>query len=246
LEHIQSPGTPAVAAASHLDQHPVSANESLTVAPGSTAGMFSYAGNAGHRSDMLALVHPESTFVTQAGHPVHAVGPLDGPNGDIRAVPFKVTGGGPAPDGLPLIPGQTAPHSATGTATHLGKYTGAGTFQLGSVQISPTGQVSGTFQGNFVFVAANGDQLACNYGSGDSGTFTGQLSADGTTVTNVRFVAVFTPDPSQCTGRFADVVGGGFTMIANADSISLNSTVPGYTAPFNYTWSGAGTLQFSK
>jgi hypothetical protein len=157
-----------------------------------------------------------------------------------------VTGGGPAPNGLPLTPGGTVPHSATGTATYLGSYTGAGTFQLGSLQISATGQVTGTFQGSFVFVAANGDQLAFNYGSGDTGTFTGQLSADGTTVTNVQFVAVFTPDPTNSTGRFANVVGGSFTMIANAPTVSLISTVPGFTAPFNYTWSGNGTLQFSK
>jgi hypothetical protein len=147
---------------------------------------------------------------------------------------------------LPLVPGASAPHSATGNGTELGNYTGQGTFTLGSLQISPTGAVTGTFQGSFVFVAANGDQLAFNYGSGDTGTFTGQLSADGTTVTNVQFVAQFTPDPSNSTGRFTKVVGGSFTMIANAPSISLISTVPGYTAPFNYTWSGQGTLQFSK
>jgi len=175
-----------------------------------------------------------------------ASGAQSASNNDQRSVPFKVSGGGPAPDGLPLVPGQTAPHYATGTATHLGNYTGAGTFQLGSLQISAIGQVTGTFQGSFVFVAANGDQLAFNYGTGDTGTFTGQLSAGGTTVTNVQFVAVFTPDPSQSTGRFANVVGGSFTMIANADSISLISSVPEYTPPFNYTWSGDGTLEFSK
>lgn len=164
---------------------------------------------------------------------------------DARFVPFKITGGGTAPNGLPLVPGESVPHNATGTATHLGKYTGQGTLQLGSLQISPTGQVSGTFQGSFVFVAANGDRLAFNYGSKDSGTFTGQLSADGTTVTNVTFDAVFTPNPAQSTGRFADVVGGSFTMIAHANSVSLVSIVPGYTAPFAYTWVGEGSLEFS-
>jgi hypothetical protein len=235
-----------VIAASYLGQHSVSANENLTVTPGPTAGTSRYEANAGHLSGIPALAHPGNTFVTQADHPVHEGGPRNGPGGDTRTVPFKLTGGGPAPDGLPLVPGTTAPHSATGTATKLGKYTGSGTFQLGSLQISPTGQVSGTFQGNFVFVAANGDQLACNYGTGNSGTFTGQLSPDGTAVNDVRFVALFTPDPAHSTGRFADVVGGGFTMIANAESVSLISSVPGYTAPFNYTWNGDGTLQFKK
>jgi hypothetical protein len=156
-----------------------------------------------------------------------------------------VTGGGPAPDGLPLVPGTSAPHFATGTATHLGNYTGQGTFTLGSLSISPTGAVTGTFQGTYVFVAANGDKLAVKYGDGFSGTFTGQFT-DPTTVANVQFVAVFTPDPANSTGRFANVVGGSFNMIANASSVSLISNVPGYTAPFNYTWSGEGTLQFSK
>ena len=33
-------------------------------------------------------------------------------------------------------------------------------------------------------------------------------------------------------------------MIARADYISLASSTPGFTAPFNYTWSGEGTLEF--
>jgi hypothetical protein len=34
-------------------------------------------------------------------------------------------------------------------------------------------------------------------------------------------------------------------MIAHADSISLVSMVPGYTAPFDYTWTGGGTIIFA-
>lgn len=159
--------------------------------------------------------------------------------------PFKITGGGLAAAGLPLIPGLSADHPATGTGTDLGKYTGAGSFTLGSLSISPTGQVSGTFQGSFVFVAANGDKLAMTYGDGFTGVVTGQLTADGTAVVNVKFDAIFTPDAANSTGRFADVTGGGFRMIAQADSISL---IPGspYTAPFDYTWSGEGSLVFAK
>jgi hypothetical protein len=75
-------------------------------------------------------------------------------NADTRAVPFKVTGGGTAPLGLPVFPGGTAPHNATGTATHLGNYSGnEGEFEL--LSFDPvTG--TGTFRGSFVFVAANG------------------------------------------------------------------------------------------
>jgi hypothetical protein len=162
----------------------------------------------------------------------------------VQILPFKITGGGPAPNGMPLFPGGTVPHSATGTATQLGAYSGAGTFELGTLTISPTGAVSGTFQGTFVFVAANGDRLAMTYGDGFTGTFTGQLSADGTAVTGVTFDAIFTPDPANSTGRFADVVGGSFRMIAHADTVSLISDTPGYTAPFDYTWSGEGTLEY--
>ena len=165
---------------------------------------------------------------------------------DSRVIPFMITGGGPAPNGLPLTPGSTVPHQATGTATHLGKYTGEGTFVLGSLSISPTGAVTGTFEGSFVFVAANGDRLAVTYGDGFTGVFTGQLTADSTAVVNAKFDAVFTPDPGNSTGRFADVIGGGFRMIAHAESISLISSVPGFTAPFNYTWNGEGSLVFGK
>jgi hypothetical protein len=163
-----------------------------------------------------------------------------------QTLPFKLTGGGHAANGMPLFPGGTVAHPASGTATHLGKYTGEGTFTVGSLSISPTGQVSATFQGTFVFVAANGDRLAMTYGDGFTGVFTGQLTADGTAVVNGRFDAIFTPDPANSTGRFADVTGGGFRMIAHADYVSLISSVPGFTAPFDYTWSGAGTLEFAK
>src|SRR5262249_25094480 len=153
-------------------------------------------------------------------------------------VPFKVNGGGPAPGGLPLVPGETGVHLSTGKASHLGKYTGEGVFTLGSLNIAPDGTVSGTFQGTQVFVAANGDRLAFVYGAGFTGVVTGKLSAGNTAVENVRFDAIFTPDPANSTGRFANVTGGGFRMIAKASSISLISSVPGYTAPFDYTWSG--------
>lgn len=161
-----------------------------------------------------------------------------------KIVPFKIDGGGPAPDGLPLVPGMTAAHSATGHATGLGTYHGQGTFVLGSLNISATGAVTGTFQGTFVFAGAHA-KLAVNYGSGFSGNFTGQVSADGASVMNVTFDAMFTPDAAHSTGRFAHATGGGWRMIAKAEPIAL---VPAsaFTAPFNYTWSGKGFLEFSK
>lgn len=165
---------------------------------------------------------------------------------DHKARPFRITGGGLAPMGLPLVPGVTSTFGSTGTATGLGKYTGEGTFTLGSLEISATGAVSGTFQGTFVFTAANRDQLAVTFGDGFGGTFTGQLSADGTSVEYVEFDAFFSPDPENSSGRFERVVSGGWRMIAKADSVSLVGGAPGFTAPFDYSWSGAGTLDYAK
>ena len=186
-------------------------------------------------NEMLTLLGASETGVVK--HESETTGTV--------TVTFKLTGGGPAPDGLPLFPGGTGEHTSTGTATHLGKHTGSGVFVLGSLNISPTGAVTGTFSGSYTFVAANGDLLVMTYGAGFTGVLTGQLSADGTLVQNVVFDAVFTPDPVASTGRFA-VANGGFRMIATADSISLVSSVPGFTAPFNYTWVGDGELVLKK
>ena len=156
------------------------------------------------------------------------------------SVPFKLTGGGPAPGGLPLTPGASGPHSATGNATYMGRYTSeGGTFTLDSISdISKPGPVSGTFHGTFVFIAANGDRLVTTYGDG---TFTGELTSAG--VTDVEFVATFTVDPASSTGRFAGATGS-WEMTASA-AIIPPATLE-FTAPFNYTWTGDGTLHFPK
>jgi hypothetical protein len=163
---------------------------------------------------------------------------------DTRVVPFKVNGGGTAPDGLPVFPGGTAEHNATGNATHLGKYTGdEGLFELLSIDPA-TG--TGTFRGSFVFVAANGDRLAMDYGADpdNPGRFTLTPQAGGKVV--ARFVAEFTPDPSRSTGRFANVTGGSFIMIATSKPFDPTPNAEGYTQPFAYTWQGQGTLEFGK
>jgi hypothetical protein len=161
--------------------------------------------------------------------------------------PFRINGGGLAPAGLPLDPNlPPGPHNATGIARGLGRYTGEGEFTLGTLEISKTtGAVTGTFQGTFVFTAANGDKLAVTYGDGFSGQLTGQVSENGEAVVDVEFDAFFAPDPDNSSGRFAQVVGGGWQMLAKSDSVSLQG-VGDYTAPFDYTWSGSGTLEFAK
>ncbi len=156
---------------------------------------------------------------------------------DIHPVAFKISGAGNAPEGVPVFPGGTVDHDATGTATHLGKYTGEGLFTLDSIDFAT---LSGTFHGTFTFVAANGDKLVMNYGSG---TFSLAPNADGTVV--ATFVAEFTPDPEHSTGRFAKVVGGSFVMVATSEPFVLSINAEGFTPSFTYSWVGDGTLEFA-
>jgi hypothetical protein len=152
--------------------------------------------------------------------------------------PLEVFGGGTAPQGLPLFPGGTAPHNAAGSISlwgdYGGRYSGNGQFTL----LNFTSAATGNFQGNFDFVANNGDQLACNYGADSPGTFTIFPTANGKVI--VQFVAVFTPVPGASTGHFANVIGGSFTMIATSEAFDPTPNAQGYTMPFAYSWEGAG------
>jgi len=154
-------------------------------------------------------------------------------NADSQAVPFKVTGSGIGAHGIPTTPNTPAPHDATGTATHLGKYTGEGMFQL----LTFTSRTTGTFNSAtpFVFVAANGDRLAFNY----AGTFELIPTGDGKFI--VVFTAEFTPVAELSTGRFANVTGGSFIMVATTEPFVLGST-----DPVAYSWVGEGTIEFAK
>jgi hypothetical protein len=163
---------------------------------------------------------------------------------EAQVKPLKITGGGPAPHGIALIPGTPAPHSATGNATELGKYTGEGFFEI----LDYTGQFTAEFSSapNFVFVAANGDYLAMTYGDVNNGAKEpGQVTlvpnSDGSFT--AYFVAEFNPDIPNCTGRFAKLTGGSLIMYAVSDPFFIEGTS---TTPFNYTWSGTGTLTYGK
>jgi hypothetical protein len=218
-----------------------------------TTGSMTFTGGTGefaHASGSASYVLSTDP-VTGATH-ANIVGTLsvgEGDKGDRdgpKALPFAVTGGGPAPVGLPLAPFVPGPHTATGTASFLGQYTGSGTFVHDLLVINPTtGAVTANFEGTFTFVAANGDKLVTHYGTGFTGKLTGQMSADGTAVVGVQFDAIFTIDGAQSTGQFAGA-SGSWRMIAHAASISLISLVPGYSAPFDYTWTGGGTITFAK
>jgi hypothetical protein len=163
---------------------------------------------------------------------------------EAQVKPFKITGGGLVPGGISLIPGVPAYHNATGVATELGAYSGEGWFTL----LGFTGPLTAEFSSapDFVFTAANGDQLAFTYGdvgngAGEPGEVTLYPVGDGSFI--AVFVAEFNPVQEKSTGRFAKVTGGSFIMVATSEPFFLLGTE---TTPFAYSWQGSGTLTFKK
>ena len=146
------------------------------------------------------------------------------PTAHAQVKPFKITGGGVGPLGLPL-PGQDPrPHSSVGEATHLGRYTGIGTLRTDSAAFDPaTGHITGEFgsASPYVFTGADGDELVCYYGRTDFGASTPgtfeltivDVLADGSLVVEALFVAEFVAQPDDCTGKFAGVTGS-WIMVA--------------------------------
>jgi hypothetical protein len=191
---------------------------------------------------MFRILFPSASVVRLAAAVVLA---LACQTANAQVVPFFVTGGGPAPEGLSPF-GADSPHSATGVATELGRYSGNGIADVLSFDPS-TG--SGTFHGHFTFVAANGDKLACTYGDTSNGAkqvgeF--QIHDAGGGEVYVVFIAEFNPIPAQCTGRFRKVIDGSFIMVAVTAPFVLTINEDGFTPPFDYTWAGAGWLEFAR
>jgi hypothetical protein len=165
--------------------------------------------------------------------------------------PFKITGEGVAPLGLPL-PGQPArPHSIVGNATQLGRHVGAGTVETDTVAFDPaTNTFSGEFGSGspFRFVGADGDILSCQYGRTDAGASkpgTFKLTIvdvlpDGSLVVVALFIAEFVPVSAECTGKFAGVTGS-WVMVALTDPFVLGSM-----DPTPYSWQGQGSLTYKK
>jgi hypothetical protein len=155
--------------------------------------------------------------------------------------PFKVKGAGTV-DYVPLIPYVPVHHDATGEGTELGRYQGAGQVQL----IGFTGPTTANFDSAvpFIFTAANGDQLAFTYGDVTNGAAQPGLvtlyPVDAPHVFAV-WVAEFNPVPALCTGRFANVTDGSFIMTAVTEPFVL-----GAFDPVGYSWSGQGTITYSK
>jgi hypothetical protein len=215
-----------------------------------TGGTGRFQGATGTSSYVLS-VDPNTGVTTvevtgtisfsRAGQPA---GPAHAPaarSADSRVVPIQVTGEGGTPDGLPVFVGGTASYHFSGTASHLGRYTGEGRFEL--VSLDPA-TLTGTFRASFVFVAANGDRLAVDTGPdpANRGTFALTPTADGKVV--ARFVGPFLPVPALSTGRFADVTGGIVTLTATSTPFSPVPNAAGYTEVFSMTWGGNGSLVF--
>ena len=159
--------------------------------------------------------------------------------------PFKVKGSGVIVEDLLPEPGAATPHIAIGQATLLGKYIGGGVVQIETVDFP---DLSGTFFSAvpFVFEAANGDELAFQYGRTDEesgaappaeelGEIRFEITDDG------QLVAVwdveFNPVPALCTGRFENVVAGSFRTLAVTDPFDFGGPLP---AELAYSWTGEG------
>ena len=166
--------------------------------------------------------------------------------------PFKITGGGVAPEGLPPPGEEGRQHWSVGNATHLGKYTGDGTVAIDTAAFDPvTGTIKGEFGGGspYTFVAANGDRLVCVYGrtafgAAVPGTFELTIvgaTEEGAPIVHSTFTAEFVVQPELCTGRFAGVTGS-WVMYA----YSIEPFVLGSSDPISYGWDGEGELTFPK
>ncbi len=166
---------------------------------------------------------------------------------EAQVKPFKVKGEGNAPEGLSVV-GEVSPYTASGTATHLGKYSGFGIAQVTGMDeepADPDAVFTGSFTGGFVFVAANGDRLVCEH----PGTF--GVYSDGQGGLFAVFDAIFSPTSltidgttHESTGRFAHV-SGSFRMIAVTESFVIDMQI-GATTEFDFEWQGKGSLSFPK
>lgn len=161
--------------------------------------------------------------------------------------PFKITGEGVGPTGVPLPNQPAKPHWIIGEATHLGRHYGEGKVQTDTADFNPDGTITGEFGSGapFVFEGADGDRLVCQYGrtefgASDPGFFALTIvgSVGETPVVEALWIAEFVPVSDDCTGKFAGVTGG-WIMFAYSEPFVLGSDDPIY-----YSWEGEGSLIF--
>jgi hypothetical protein len=164
---------------------------------------------------------------------------------NAQVKPFKISGAGVAPTGVPL-PGQgSRPHWIVGAASQLGLHYGDGSVVTETAVFEDDGRITGTFGSGepFVFVGLNGDVLSCTYGRDAAGNPTGTFTLfpvgpEGTYV--ALWIADFVPLGDQSTGQFAGV-SGSWVMYALSAPFQLGSSEPLY-----YAWQGSGSLNFKK
>ncbi|HVJ81851.1 MAG TPA: hypothetical protein VNC50_12360 [Planctomycetia bacterium] len=164
--------------------------------------------------------------------------------------PFKITGVGTGPTGLPLPGDAPRSHPSTGTATHLGKYAGDGTVQTDFADFVPPNTLAGEFGSGtpYVFTAADGSKLVTWYGRTDHGAAepgTFELTILGATgggqlIVEALFIAEFVIQPDDSTGRFAGATGS-WIMIAHTEPFVLGSS-----DPLAYWWDGEGRINLKN
>ena len=188
-------------------------------------------------------------------------------------VPFAINGGGSTLDGFPLPTGpggnyvqdgvvNALRHISTGTATYLGEHTMTnGVFealQITSTQLGGAAPLTIDFQSGpdpLAFTSVvDGSVLALTYGNpgtGPSGvvtlTFEGLRPGDNVPLFSAVFVAEFNAVPGDSDGKFDNLSGGSFIMVARTvEPLALeNFNGTGRTDVFDYTWKGNGWLTFN-
>jgi len=171
------------------------------------------------------------------------------PTAHAQTKAFKVSGDGFAPIGL-SVDGFDSPYNATGNATHVGKYASPNNEGVAKVLSFNKATGAGTFTGGFTFVAPNGDRLACTHGDiGNKAAKVGTFQVFPAAVPGkvyAVFDAEFNPLLAKCTGRYKDVVGGSFRMIATTEPFVPVFDDKGFSPQFKYSWKGDGTIEFAK
>jgi hypothetical protein len=170
---------------------------------------------------------------------------------EAQVKPFKVSGEGIGPTGIPLPGQEPRLHWAVGHATHLGKYFGAGTVRTDSATPHPNGEITGLFGSGspFVFIGANGDVLTCYYGRTDHGaslpgTFTLIPVAGHPGLFVAHWIAEFVAQPELSSGKFAGVTGSWIMFAVSEPFDPFGPLGTGSTAPVAYSWEGEGWLTF--
>jgi hypothetical protein len=174
------------------------------------------------------------------------------PAGAQVVKPFKITGEGIGPLGLPLPGEKPREHWIVGEGTHLGRHYGEGTVQTDSADVDlAAGIITGEFGSGsspFVFIGANGDRLVTWYGRTDHGasepgTFTLTIlgaTPDGALIVQALWIAEFVAVPEASTGKFTGVTGS-WVMYARSEPFVLGSD-----DPVAYSWEGEGELTFRR